>query len=124
QQDQSNSPSCFCHTNERYQDEETPSPSPSLPPHSNSPLQSHNLRYPNNPPKINLVTVTISWSNIDSPSKLDWLGLYPPPDSLNEHSTGYKFQSSSPSWQSGSGSISLPITVFCGHILLSLALFT
>ncbi|KAH8496579.1 hypothetical protein H0E87_019359 [Populus deltoides] len=55
-------------------------------------------------------TVTISWSNVDSPSKLDWLGLYSPPDSPHDHFIGYKFLSSSPSWQSGSGSISLPIT--------------
>ncbi|KAJ6432217.1 hypothetical protein OIU84_019460 [Salix udensis] len=55
-------------------------------------------------------TVTISWSNVDSPSKLDWLGLYSPPDSPHDHFIGYKFLSSSPSWKSGSGSISLPIT--------------
>ncbi|KAJ6718360.1 INACTIVE PURPLE ACID PHOSPHATASE 9-RELATED [Salix purpurea] len=54
--------------------------------------------------------VTISWSNVDSPSKLDWLGLYSPPDSPHDHFIGYKFLSSSPSWKSGSGSISLPIT--------------
>ncbi|KAF9674378.1 hypothetical protein SADUNF_Sadunf10G0121100 [Salix dunnii] len=54
--------------------------------------------------------VTVSWSNVDSPSKLDWLGLYSPPDSPHDHFIGYKFLSSSPSWKSGSGSISLPIT--------------
>lgn len=55
-------------------------------------------------------TVTISWSNIDSPSKLDWVGLYSPPDSRHDHFIGYKFLSSSPTWESGSGFISLPIT--------------
>uniref|UniRef100_A0A2P2KS00 Purple acid phosphatase n=1 Tax=Rhizophora mucronata TaxID=61149 RepID=A0A2P2KS00_RHIMU len=54
-------------------------------------------------------TVTVSWSNVDSPSELDWLGIYSPPDSRNDHFIGYKFLSSSPTWKSGSGSISLPI---------------
>lgn len=53
--------------------------------------------------------VTVSWSNVDSPSKLDWLGLYSPPDSRHDHFIGYKFLSSSPTWESGSGSISIPI---------------
>ncbi|WCJ22142.1 purple acid phosphatase 9 [Euphorbia peplus] len=54
-------------------------------------------------------TVKISWSDLDSPSKLDWVGLYSPPDSPHDHFIGYKFLSSSPNWASGSGSISLPI---------------
>ncbi|EEF50779.1 Nucleotide pyrophosphatase/phosphodiesterase, putative [Ricinus communis] len=55
-------------------------------------------------------TVTITWSNVDSPSNLDWVGLYSPPNSPHDHFIGYKFLSSSHNWQSGSGSISLPIT--------------
>ncbi|XP_050237686.1 probable inactive purple acid phosphatase 2 [Mercurialis annua] len=55
-------------------------------------------------------TITITWSNIDLPSNLDWVGLYSPPNSPHDHFIGYKFLSSSPNWQSGSGSISLPIT--------------
>ncbi|XWS23116.1 hypothetical protein CRYUN_Cryun29cG0093700 [Craigia yunnanensis] len=54
--------------------------------------------------------VLIQWSGIDSPSRLDWLGLYSPPDSTHENFIGYKFLSSSPNWESGSGSISLPLT--------------
>ncbi|PRQ40681.1 putative phosphodiesterase I [Rosa chinensis] len=54
-------------------------------------------------------SVLIEWSGVDSPSKLDWLGIYSPPSSRNHHFLGYKFLSSSPTWQSGSGSISLPL---------------
>ncbi|KAJ8774693.1 hypothetical protein K2173_017139 [Erythroxylum novogranatense] len=53
--------------------------------------------------------VTISWANVESPSELDWLGIYSPPDSANDHFIGYNFLSSSPNWRSGSGSISLPL---------------
>ncbi|XVF43200.1 hypothetical protein PTKIN_Ptkin02bG0021500 [Pterospermum kingtungense] len=55
-------------------------------------------------------SVLIQWSGVDSPSKLDWLGLYSPPNSTHDNFIGYKFLSSSPTWESGSGSISLPLT--------------
>ncbi|PPD98063.1 hypothetical protein GOBAR_DD04930 [Gossypium barbadense] len=56
-------------------------------------------------------SVHIQWSGIESPSKLDWLGLYSPPDSPHHNFIGYKFLSSSSStWESGAGSISLPLT--------------
>ncbi|KAK8508078.1 hypothetical protein V6N13_055532 [Hibiscus sabdariffa] len=55
-------------------------------------------------------SVLIQWSGINSPSKLDWLGLYSPPDSAHDNFIGYKFLSSSPTWESGSGSFSLPLT--------------
>ncbi|KAK8522860.1 hypothetical protein V6N13_115806 [Hibiscus sabdariffa] len=55
-------------------------------------------------------SVLIQWSGIDSPSKLDWLGLYSPPNSSHDNFIGYNFLSSSPTWESGSGSISLPLT--------------
>lgn len=55
-------------------------------------------------------SVLIRWSGVDSPSELDWLGIYSPPNSPHDNFIGYKFLSSSPSWQSGSGSISLPLT--------------
>ncbi|XVE85772.1 hypothetical protein DITRI_Ditri17bG0117800 [Diplodiscus trichospermus] len=54
--------------------------------------------------------IFIQWSGIDSPSKLDWLGLYSPPESTHDNFIGYKFLSSSPNWESESGSISLPLT--------------
>ncbi|KAF5727155.1 inactive purple acid phosphatase 2-like [Tripterygium wilfordii] len=54
-------------------------------------------------------TIQIQWSGVESPSKLDWVGLYSPSDSRHENFIGYKFLSSSPSWQSGSGSISMPL---------------
>ncbi|KAI4314098.1 hypothetical protein L6164_027035 [Bauhinia variegata] len=54
-------------------------------------------------------TVVIKWSGIDSPSELDWLGIYSPPSSSYDHFIGYVFLSKSPTWKSGSGSISLPL---------------
>ncbi|XAR65255.1 Phosphodiesterase I [Bertholletia excelsa] len=53
--------------------------------------------------------VTVQWSGIDSPSKFDWLGIYSPPDAASENFIGYFFLSSSPTWQSGSGSITVPL---------------
>ncbi|KAH0939698.1 hypothetical protein HID58_007159 [Brassica napus] len=55
-------------------------------------------------------TVTIQWTGVESPSDLDWLGIYSPPESPHDHFIGYKFLSDSPDWQTGSGSISLPLT--------------
>ncbi|RVX02593.1 putative inactive purple acid phosphatase 2 [Vitis vinifera] len=46
---------------------------------------------------------------IDSPSDLDWLGIYSPPSSAHDNFIGYVFLSSCPTWESGSGSISLPL---------------
>ncbi|KAM1865971.1 hypothetical protein ACFX13_008885 [Malus domestica] len=54
-------------------------------------------------------SVLIQWSSIDSPSRLDWLGIYSPPSSHHDNFIGYKFLSSAPTWKSGSGSISLPL---------------
>ncbi|KAL3840528.1 hypothetical protein ACJIZ3_025119 [Penstemon smallii] len=53
--------------------------------------------------------ITIQWSGIDSPSKLDWLGIYSPANSSHQNFIGYFFLSSSPEWESGSGSITLPL---------------
>lgn len=53
--------------------------------------------------------VTIQWSGIDSPSKLDWIGIYAPSTSSHDNFIGYLFLSSSPGWESGSGSISIPL---------------
>ncbi|CAH8382493.1 unnamed protein product [Eruca vesicaria subsp. sativa] len=55
-------------------------------------------------------TVLIKWSNLDSPSNLDWLGIYSPPNSPHDHFIGYKFLNASPTSKQGSGSISLPLT--------------
>ncbi|PON79646.1 Acid phosphatase [Parasponia andersonii] len=54
-------------------------------------------------------SVLIQWSGIDTPSKLDWLGIYSPPSSDHHNFVGYVFLSTSPSWQSGSGSVSIPL---------------
>ncbi|KAK6133924.1 hypothetical protein DH2020_032316 [Rehmannia glutinosa] len=53
--------------------------------------------------------ITIQWSGIDSPSKLDWLGIYSPANSSHQDFIGYIFLSSVPEWQSGSGSITIPL---------------
>lgn len=53
--------------------------------------------------------IQVQWSGIASPSELDWLGIYSPPDSSHDHFIGYVFLSSSPTWRSGSGSVSLPL---------------
>ncbi|KAM1004621.1 hypothetical protein ACFX2I_004764 [Malus domestica] len=54
-------------------------------------------------------SVLIQWSDIDSPSRLDWLGIYSPPSSHHDNFIGYKFLSSTPTWKSGSGPISFPL---------------
>ncbi|CAA0825539.1 Probable inactive purple acid phosphatase 2 [Striga hermonthica] len=53
--------------------------------------------------------ITIRWSGIDSPSELDWLGIYSPSNSSHADFIGYIFLSSSPGCQSGSGSITIPL---------------
>ncbi|KAG0481445.1 hypothetical protein HPP92_012303 [Vanilla planifolia] len=54
-------------------------------------------------------TVTIRWSGVPTPSSLDWLGIYSPPSSADDHFIGYLFLNSSPSWPSGGGELSLPL---------------
>ncbi|VFQ66652.1 unnamed protein product [Cuscuta campestris] len=54
-------------------------------------------------------SVTIRWSGVDSPSKLDWIGIYSPATSSHDDFIGYVFLSSSPGWENGSGSISIPL---------------
>ncbi|GFP88730.1 probable inactive purple acid phosphatase 2 [Phtheirospermum japonicum] len=53
--------------------------------------------------------ITIRWSGIDSPSQLDWLGIYSPSNSSHTDFIGYIFLSSSPGWKSGSGSTTIPL---------------
>ncbi|XP_074329006.1 putative inactive purple acid phosphatase 2 [Apium graveolens] len=53
--------------------------------------------------------VTIKWSGIDPVSNLDWVGIYSPPNSSSDHYIGYFFLSKSPTWQSGSGSLTFPL---------------
>ncbi|XP_059655727.1 probable inactive purple acid phosphatase 2 [Cornus florida] len=54
-------------------------------------------------------SVTIAWSGIDSPTQLDWLGIYSPPDSHHDNFIGYIYLNASSTWRSGSGSVSLPL---------------
>ncbi|XP_073021449.1 probable inactive purple acid phosphatase 2 [Primulina eburnea] len=53
--------------------------------------------------------ITIRWSGVDSPSKLDWLGIYSPSNSSHENFIGYIFLSTSIGWRSGSGSLTFPV---------------
>jgi acid phosphatase type 7 len=54
-------------------------------------------------------TVRVQWSGVESPSELDWLGIYSPPSSRDKHFIGYVFLNSSSTWQSGYGSVELPL---------------
>ncbi|KAG1368616.1 Purple acid phosphatase [Cocos nucifera] len=54
-------------------------------------------------------TVHIQWSGVPSPSPLDWVGIYSPPDFPDDHFIGYLFLNSSPSWLSGAGALHLPL---------------
>ncbi|KAJ0679584.1 putative phosphodiesterase I [Helianthus annuus] len=71
-----------------------------------------------NPPLLSLSTpslsrsnnsVIVTWTGVDSPSQLDWLGIYSPPDSSLRNFIGYLYLNTSPTWQSGSGSITIPL---------------
>lgn len=55
-------------------------------------------------------TVRIQWTGVESPTDLDWLGIYSPPNSPDEEFIGYLFLNSSATYLSGSGSISVPLT--------------
>jgi hypothetical protein len=52
--------------------------------------------------------VTISWKDLDSPTAIDWLGIYTPPESSDENFIGYIFLSSAAGWETGKGSYTLP----------------
>ncbi|RWR73001.1 Phosphoesterase domain-containing protein [Cinnamomum micranthum f. kanehirae] len=54
-------------------------------------------------------SVQIQWSGLDSPSHLDWLGIYSPPNSPDSDYIGYIFLSSCHTWQSGSCNLTLPL---------------
>ncbi|XP_010258129.1 PREDICTED: probable inactive purple acid phosphatase 2 [Nelumbo nucifera] len=54
-------------------------------------------------------SVRIQWTGVGSPSSLDWLGIYSPPDSPDDNFIGYVFLSSCNNWQSGSCFVDLPL---------------
>nr|CAD1841238.1 unnamed protein product [Ananas comosus var. bracteatus] len=78
------------------------SPSPSLSSHVSLSVSPKTLTRSNR-------TVRIQWSGVDSPSDLDWLGIYSPPNSPDKEFIGYVFLNSSRDWQSGSGYVDLPL---------------
>lgn len=54
-------------------------------------------------------TVTVSWAGVAAPSELDFLAIYTPPDSDHENYIGWIALASSPGWDSGSGSVDIPL---------------
>ncbi|XP_074295755.1 putative inactive purple acid phosphatase 2 [Silene latifolia] len=64
--------------------------------------------------------IQITWTNLSNPSNLDWLGIYSPPNSPDSHFIGYFFLSSSPTWESGTGSLSFPLINLRGAYQLRL----
>lgn len=52
--------------------------------------------------------VTVSWTNLESPTTFDWLGIYMPPESSDDHYIGYILLSSVSGWETGRGSYTLP----------------
>ncbi|KAJ7518829.1 hypothetical protein O6H91_20G010200 [Diphasiastrum complanatum] len=54
-------------------------------------------------------TVNLTWTNIQSPSPLDWIGIYSPPESKIDHYIGYLLLSSCISWTEGTCSLEVPL---------------
>jgi hypothetical protein len=54
-------------------------------------------------------TVTVSWIGVKAPSEFDFLGIYSPPDSDHQNFIGWIALSSSQGWESGSGSVDIPL---------------
>jgi hypothetical protein len=48
-------------------------------------------------------TITLTWKDMTTPSDLDWLGIYTPPESTDDHFIGYILLSSCKGWESGVG---------------------
>lgn len=53
-------------------------------------------------------TLRVSWTSLESPTEIDWLGIYTPSESSDEHYIGYVLLSSVPGWESGNGSYAFP----------------
>lgn len=52
--------------------------------------------------------VIVSWNELESPNAFDWLGIYSPPESADNHYIGYILLSSVSGWETGKGSHMLP----------------
>jgi hypothetical protein len=59
--------------------------------------------------------LVISWTDVPSPSNLDWLGIYMPPASAHENYIGYVLLASVDGWETGKGSFAFP----AGKLLMS-----
>ena len=57
-------------------------------------------------------TLRVSWTSLESPAEIDWLGIYTPSESSDEHFIGYVLLSSVPGWESGNGSYAFPAGKF------------
>ncbi|KAK3166529.1 hypothetical protein QOZ80_1AG0046920 [Eleusine coracana subsp. coracana] len=53
-------------------------------------------------------SITIRWSNLPSPSPLDYVAVYSPPTSSDLDYLGFLFLNASVSWATGAGSLRLP----------------
>ncbi|KAF0929607.1 hypothetical protein E2562_022976 [Oryza meyeriana var. granulata] len=53
-------------------------------------------------------SITIQWSNLPSPSPLDYVAVYSPPSSGDLDYLGFLFLNGSASWATGAGSLTLP----------------
>jgi hypothetical protein len=52
--------------------------------------------------------ITVRWSNVPSPSPLDYVAVYSPPSSDDLDYLGFLFLNASASWSTGAGSLVLP----------------
>ena len=52
--------------------------------------------------------ITVRWSNLPSPSPLDYVAVYSPPSSGDLDYLGFLFLNASASWATGAGSLVLP----------------
>ena len=52
--------------------------------------------------------ITLRWSNLPSPTPLDYVAVYSPPSSADLDYLGFLFLNASASWATGAGSLLLP----------------
>lgn len=53
--------------------------------------------------------VTLAWRDLESPSMHDWLGIYTPPASADDHYIGYILLSTCATWSTGACSLQIPM---------------
>ncbi|KAL9226167.1 hypothetical protein vseg_002009 [Gypsophila vaccaria] len=53
--------------------------------------------------------VHVTWAHITNPTNQDWLGIYSPATSPDQQFIGYIFLNTSPTWETGGGSLTFPL---------------